>query len=51
MSDGGKGSKPRPYSVDYQKYSSNWDTIFKNKHEKELNTEYQNTSNKSKKEK
>jgi hypothetical protein len=29
MSDGGKGSKSRPLSVDYDKYSSNWDTIFR----------------------
>ena len=29
MSDGGKGSKARPLGVDYDKYSSNWDTIFR----------------------
>ena len=29
MSDGGKGSKPRPLGVDFDKYSSNWDTIFR----------------------
>ena len=28
MSDGGKGSSPRPFSVDDQTFSSNWDTIF-----------------------
>ena len=28
MSDGGKGSKSRPLGVDFDKYSSNWDTIF-----------------------
>lgn len=27
-SDGGKGSAPRPFSVDQQTYQSNWDTIF-----------------------
>jgi hypothetical protein len=32
MSDGGKGSSPRPYSVSQEKFSNNWDTIFgKNK--------------------
>jgi hypothetical protein len=29
MSDGGKGSKSRPLGVDFYKYSSNWDTIFR----------------------
>lgn len=24
----GKGSKPRPYSVDVKTFDSNWDTIF-----------------------
>jgi hypothetical protein len=28
MSDGGKGSSPRPYSVDQKTFSNNWDTIF-----------------------
>lgn len=27
----GKGSKPRPYSVDQQTYSNNWDAIFNKK--------------------
>lgn len=31
MSDGGKGSTPRPYSVDQQTYESNWDRIFTKK--------------------
>ena len=32
MSDGGKGSSPRPYSVSQEKFSNNWDIIFgKNK--------------------
>ena len=30
MSDGGKGSKPRP--VDQKKYESNWEIIFGKKH-------------------
>lgn len=25
----GKGSRPRPLSVDHKKYSNNWDLIFK----------------------
>ena len=28
MSDGGKGSAPRPYSVDQKTFASNWDRIF-----------------------
>lgn len=29
MSDGGKGSAPRPFSVDRKEFESNWDRIFK----------------------
>lgn len=28
MSDGGKGSAPRPYSVSQQEYDTRWDAIF-----------------------
>ncbi len=28
MSDGGKGSKPRPFSVDQKTFDTNWDAIF-----------------------
>ena len=28
MSDGGKGSSPRPYSVDQKTFDNNWDRIF-----------------------
>ena len=28
MSDGGKGSAPRPYSVDRKTFEENWDKIF-----------------------
>jgi hypothetical protein len=28
MSDGGKGSKPRPISVSDQEYAARWDAIF-----------------------
>jgi hypothetical protein len=31
MSDGGKGSRPRPLSVDAETFSNNWDSIFKKK--------------------
>ena len=29
MGDGGKGSKPRPFSVSQQEFDNRWDTIFK----------------------
>ena len=28
MSDGGKGSKPRPFSVANEEYAARWDAIF-----------------------
>ena len=28
MSDGGKGSSPRPYSVSQEEYNTRWDAIF-----------------------
>lgn len=37
MSDGGKGSKPRPYSVSQDKFADNWDIIFSKKNEKQAN--------------
>ena len=33
MSHGGKGDRPRPYSVDTKTFENNWDAIFKNKEE------------------
>ena len=39
MSDGGKGSKPRPFSVDKKTFDDNWDKIFKNDHQDVLSTE------------
>jgi hypothetical protein len=42
MSDGGKGSKPRPFSVTQYEYDNRWDAIFgsdlkeKDKREKAL---------------
>jgi hypothetical protein len=29
MANGGKGSSPRPYSVDQKTFDANWDAIFK----------------------
>ena len=28
MSDGGKGSKPRPFSISQKEYDNRWDAIF-----------------------
>lgn len=39
MPDGGKGSKPRPFSVDRKTFENNWDSIFKNDYQDELSTE------------
>lgn len=34
MSDGGKGSKPRPFSVPNEVFDNNWDLIFGKKDKK-----------------
>jgi hypothetical protein len=34
-SDGGKGSRPRPYSVDQKTFDNNWDRIFNKKKQSE----------------
>ena len=31
MGDGGKGSRPRPFSVDQKTFDNNWDNIFNRK--------------------
>ena len=36
MSDGGKGSSPRPYSVDQKTFDANWESIFKKKSPQEV---------------
>ncbi len=41
MSDGGKGSKPRPYSVDQKTFDNNWDMIFKKDNTGTDKNEYQ----------
>lgn len=35
MSDGGKGSAPRPYSVSNEEYATRWDAIFGRDNKKE----------------
>jgi hypothetical protein len=51
MSDGGKGSKPRPFSVSQHEYDNRWDAIFgrdlKEK-EKELTLEMPGTTGSAK---
>ena len=39
MSDGGKGSAPRPYSVDQKTFENNWEAIFGKKPKGGLDTE------------
>jgi hypothetical protein len=36
MSTGGKGSRPRPYSVDQKTFDNNWDAIFKKNKQTEV---------------
>jgi len=36
---GGKGSSPRPFSVDKKKFDDSWDRIFGKKHEKNEESE------------
>lgn len=45
MSDGGKGSSPRPYSVSKKQYDERWDAIFGQKDRKPLNDGYDQTKN------
>jgi hypothetical protein len=58
MSDGGKGSKPRPFSVSQEEYDNRWNTIFSKdipaEHEEKVtryNEETQNVLGIAKKEK
>lgn len=39
MSDGGKGSKPRPFSVSQDEYDKRWDAIFQRDLPKESDSE------------
>lgn len=47
MSDGGKGSKPRPFSVAQKEFDSNWDKIFGNKDENSNKTNQADQPSKS----
>jgi hypothetical protein len=46
MSDGGKGSKPRPIEIPREKFNDNWDKIFNKKVKDESSG--RNTNNRSK---
>jgi hypothetical protein len=39
MSDGGKGSSPRPFSISQKKFGDNFDAIFRKKSPKEIEDE------------
>jgi hypothetical protein len=41
MSDGGKGSKPRPLSVSQKEYDTRWDAIFQRDLKDEPKNDYQ----------
>jgi hypothetical protein len=42
MTDGGKGSSPRPFSVDRKTYEDNWNKIFRKEDNTDTNkNEYQ----------
>ena len=45
MSDGGKGSKPRPIEIPREKFNNNWDKIFGKKVKNESSG--RNTNNRS----
>ena len=44
--DGGKGSAPRPYSVDQKTFSDNWDKIFSKKKQESKSTDKGTVDNK-----
>lgn len=48
--DGGKGDKPRPFSVDLEKFAENFDLIFNNKEKKDGNKDDKKSTNTSTKE-
>ena len=39
MRDGGKGDKPRPFSIGLEKFDTQWEMIFGKKEKKETNLE------------
>lgn len=48
MSQNGKGSKPRPYSVKYSQYCENWENIFRKNENKEENNDKKPNKKRSK---
>ena len=48
--DGGKGDKPRPFSVDLEKFAENFNLIFNNKEKKDGNKDDKKSTNTSTKE-
>ncbi len=52
MSDGGKGSAPRPFSVSNEEYASRWDAIFgrDQKKKEEVESKQKQESTEAKKE-
>ena len=49
--DGGKGDKPRPFSVDLEKFAENFDLIFNNKEKQDGNKDDKKSTDTSAKEK
>lgn len=45
MGDGGKGSKPRPFSVSQKEYDERWDAIFGRDKEKNEKVKDESSSN------
>lgn len=50
MSDGGKGSSPRPFSVSNEEYAARWDAIFGRDKETDKITRYNEETQEVKKE-
>ena len=47
MSDGGKGSAPRPYSVSNAEYAARWDMIFRKDQKESVDLTKEPVDNKS----
>ena len=50
MSDGGKGSRPRPIEIPREKFNNNWDAIFGKKVKNESSSSNSNNRSKDPKE-
>ncbi len=50
MSDGGKGSAPRPYSVSNEEYASRWDMIFRKDQKESVDLTKESVDSQSKQE-